>query len=475
MATASLDEETSKKVIRQVEFYFSDSNLPRDGFLSKTMSESEDGMVSLALICSFSRMRGHLGLGDAKQEDISEDTLKAVAGTLKTSSFLKVSEDGKKIGRSTKLSKPEEIIEQLDVKTIAAWPLEYDVKLEDVESFFGQFSKVNSVRLPRHVADNRQFCGTALVEFSTEEDATNVLKQSLVYAGVELELKPKKDFDAERAKLEEEVKDSRSKMSSNRKDNSIAEGNYPKGLIVAFTLKSKSAVDSAVNCSQELASDNADVCKMDSEPTPMKDFTEQADEKVCEDVKIDEKSSKDNNETKIEEKVEGEPSSEGEQAEKGKESLGSPIQKDEAKAGGEDNLAATMYKDNKDVVLREDLKMVFQKFGVVRFIDFTMGADSGYIRFEEAEAAQKARAAAVLAEEGGLIVKNYVATLDPVTGEAEKEYWDLLRGNKERYKGNRGRGGKSNRGGRHFSGKHSRSRENERSSRPNKVQKVGKA
>lgn len=51
--------------------------------------------------------------------------------------------------------------------------------------------KVNSVRLPRHVADKRLFCGTALIEFSTEEDAQNVLKQSLVYAGVDLELKSK--------------------------------------------------------------------------------------------------------------------------------------------------------------------------------------------------------------------------------------------------------------------------------------------
>lgn len=55
-------------------------------------------------------------------------------------------------------------------------------------------------------------------------------------------------------------------------------------------------------------------------------------------------------------------------------------------------------------------------FCSLQFIDFTMGAESGYIRFEEAEAAQKARAAAVLSEEGGLMVKNYIATLDPVTG-----------------------------------------------------------
>lgn len=39
-------------------------------------------------------MRSHLGLGDAKEEDISEDTVKAVAETLKTSCFLKISEDG---------------------------------------------------------------------------------------------------------------------------------------------------------------------------------------------------------------------------------------------------------------------------------------------------------------------------------------------------------------------------------------------
>ena len=51
--------------------------------------------------------------------------------------------------------------------------------------------QVNSVRLPRHVADKRVFCGTALIEFSTEEDAVKILQQSLTYAGVELELKPK--------------------------------------------------------------------------------------------------------------------------------------------------------------------------------------------------------------------------------------------------------------------------------------------
>ena len=57
-------------------------------------SLTETPVVSLALICSFSRMRSHLNLGDVKAEGVSDDTVKAVAETLRNSTCLKVSEDG---------------------------------------------------------------------------------------------------------------------------------------------------------------------------------------------------------------------------------------------------------------------------------------------------------------------------------------------------------------------------------------------
>jgi len=77
---------------------------------------------------------------------------------------------------------------------------------------------------------------------------------------------------------------------------------------------------------------------------------------------------------------------------------------------------------DKEGGMGEDLKAVFQKYGTIKFINFKIGADSGYTQFEEPEAAQKAHAVA-LADEDGLIVKNFVATLESVTGEAEMEYW----------------------------------------------------
>ena len=59
----------------QIEFYFSDSNLPRDAFLLSAVEEAPDGFVSLALICTFSRMRSLLELKGSEGAPLTAATV----------------------------------------------------------------------------------------------------------------------------------------------------------------------------------------------------------------------------------------------------------------------------------------------------------------------------------------------------------------------------------------------------------------
>jgi len=400
-------------------------------------------LVSLALICSFAKMRSHLGLdATVKEDSVPETTVLAVAKVLRCSAALRVSEDGKKVGRSSELLKPDEIIEQIDSRSIAASPLPYNVKLEDVQSFFAQHGKVNSVRLPKHVSDKRHFCGTALVEFSEEEEANNVVEKKLSFAGADLEIKPKKEFDTER-KAKQEAYEKSNTNGSNTNKNGRDEG-YPKGLILAFKLKKILADgDSAQNGVDKV--DDTDAAKKEVASSSAEESAKGHEVKVPENADAMEEKSDDVEESKVA----------------------------EAQSLNKDGKSPS--ENNTEIITREDFKEYFAKFGTVRYVDFSKGDDSGYLRFEESKAAEKARALAALSDEGGLIMKGHLVTLEPVSGQAEKDYWSEIKGGQGKYKDNNrsNRGGRNNRGGggRHFGGGR-RGRHSDSYERASKVQKV---
>lgn len=53
----TLTAVTAERVVKQMEFYFSDSNLPRDKFMLERIVDNEEGYVDLSLIATFARMR----------------------------------------------------------------------------------------------------------------------------------------------------------------------------------------------------------------------------------------------------------------------------------------------------------------------------------------------------------------------------------------------------------------------------------
>ncbi|KAJ7951765.1 La protein 1 [Quillaja saponaria] len=372
-----------------------------------------DIVVSLALICSFSRMRNYLGLrNNVKRGDVPDHIIKGVAEILRSSDFLKVSDDGKQVGRATKLPKLEDIIEQVDTRTVAVMPLEYDVKMEDLEAFFVQYGKINSVRLPHHTEDKRCFCGTALIEFSIDEEAKRVLKKNLVYAGTELELKPKKMFDSHRAQMVEDVEKIRSSTGSSNKNNGNVRPNYLKGLLITFKLRRMSIRGSVKSNSNAVPTTNTEgITKKKSKSKKRRvehrvDASKNVVSQLEKPVQSTEKKASDGiggSEDKISDVV-------VDHAENHEKSIRS--------------ISTSAGFEEKDIVSCEDLKDFFQRFGPVKNVDYIVGADSGCICFEEPEYAIKACAAAAFLEDGDLKLKNFIASLETITGEAESSYWD---------------------------------------------------
>ncbi|KNG46968.1 hypothetical protein TW65_06142 [Stemphylium lycopersici] len=84
------DHPDGAEIRRQVEFYFSDENLPTDKHLLQCCNGRENDPVSINRICGFSKMRKY-----------KPKTL--VVQALRLSAFLEVSEDGKKIKRKVPL------------------------------------------------------------------------------------------------------------------------------------------------------------------------------------------------------------------------------------------------------------------------------------------------------------------------------------------------------------------------------------
>ncbi|EMR08836.1 hypothetical protein PNEG_02623 [Pneumocystis murina B123] len=158
------ETDDQNAILQQVEFYFSDSNLPFDKFLWST-SQKCDGWVSIDLISTFKRMRRFR-------------PIEAIVTALRTSKdLLEVSEDGKYVRRKTPLIKPKESEKNSYIQRsvyVKGFGEETKTTQIDIEDFFKKYGKINVVRLRRE--DNGSFKGSVFCEFAELEIKENFLK-----------------------------------------------------------------------------------------------------------------------------------------------------------------------------------------------------------------------------------------------------------------------------------------------------------
>ncbi|KAF9310811.1 hypothetical protein BGZ91_006994, partial [Linnemannia elongata] len=178
-------DEEKAKILKQVEFYFSDSNLPVDKFLNELVNKAKDGYVSIAKIASFKRMR------DFKDSALIVEALR------ESKTLLEVSEDGLKVRRKVPIG-PIDDYHNRSIYAKGFGEETPSLQLE-LEQYFGALGDVKQVRMRRKNGSN-EFKGSVFVEYATLDEANKVGSSKLQYNGQDLLVMTKNEYCEMKAK-----------------------------------------------------------------------------------------------------------------------------------------------------------------------------------------------------------------------------------------------------------------------------------
>jgi len=175
------DLSWDQKVRKQVEFYFSESNYPRDKFLRALSATHEEGYVPLSKITLFKRMK------ELEAVDVAK-----VAEALRSSTALQISEDGTLVKRKEPVSQ-ESLTKSIE-KTVhmKCWP--QPITIEEVEEALKSHGTVVCVRIRKKKKD-RVATGKLFVEFETVEQAKALADmKTFKYKDQDILILPKADW-----------------------------------------------------------------------------------------------------------------------------------------------------------------------------------------------------------------------------------------------------------------------------------------
>ena len=164
--------ELAAKILKQMEYYFSDSNLPRDRFLRAKIEETPGGFVPISLFQSFNRI---------KSFDVSNAV---IAEVLKGSELLELGDGGDTVKRKGEM--PEGLSNwRYRTLHVRGWPVDgVEPETEKVEGLFDKFGKILSVKMRRWQEDSKfvegkqrkHFKGSLFVEYDSAEAVEKAIK-----------------------------------------------------------------------------------------------------------------------------------------------------------------------------------------------------------------------------------------------------------------------------------------------------------
>jgi len=185
--------ELEAKIVKQLEFYFSDTNLPYDKFLQNE-TKADNGWVKISVLLTFKRLAS-----------ISNQPLE-IASAVKNAvgSILEVDDTNEKIRRKTDNVVPvadQEFLNDMIERSIYCKGFPKTATMDEILEFAATFGDkiISKVTLRR--LKTKEFKGSLYFTFSTKQQAEEFLKkESVQYKDVELERMWEKDFLEEKKK-----------------------------------------------------------------------------------------------------------------------------------------------------------------------------------------------------------------------------------------------------------------------------------
>ncbi|BAF12418.1 la-related protein 6C isoform X1 [Oryza sativa Japonica Group] len=143
--------DIAQKIIKQVEYQFSDTNLVANDFLMKIMNKDPECYVPMSVISSWKKIKA-MGV-----------TNQLLVNALRTSSKLVVSDDGKKVRRAQPFTERHK--EELQSRMVIAENLPEDSTRNSLEKIFGIIGSVKNIRIchPQEPSSARSSKSDALI------------------------------------------------------------------------------------------------------------------------------------------------------------------------------------------------------------------------------------------------------------------------------------------------------------------------
>ena len=167
-------------ILKQVEFYFSDANLPSDKFLLAETKKNSDGWVPISIIASFARMKKL-----SQDVDVIIEALQS-----KVDGLLEVDDTKTQVRR--RIPVPESRDSMSCTVYLKHYPKE--ASLDDIQASLHEQGVSPLVIRMRRFLQSKDFRGSVFVELASEEVAKDVMNKQLSYKGNKLSIETKAQY-----------------------------------------------------------------------------------------------------------------------------------------------------------------------------------------------------------------------------------------------------------------------------------------